>query len=71
MAKKAEIQEQVDRIFDRFMSSMDVKIAAIEKYQSPMVRAVREQQLERDLISFAEMQAQLMDKFQRIVSEGV
>lgn len=71
MAKKAEMQEQVDRIFDSFMTSMDNKINEIDKYKSPAVRAIREQQLERDLINFGEMQAQLMDKFQRIVSEGV
>ena len=71
MTKKQEMQGQVDRIFDQFLMSMDAKIAEIDKYKSPTVRAIREQQLERDLINFAEMQAHLMEKFQRIVAEGV
>jgi hypothetical protein len=69
--KTYELQERLDRTFTAFMESMDTKMTAAEAIQRESIRNLRMQQLERDMLEFAALQADLADRFRRIVSEGL
>jgi hypothetical protein len=71
LAKTHELQENLDRTFDQFIASMERKMAAAEAIDRAVIRNVRIAQLERDLEEFAVLQAELADRFRRIVSEGI
>lgn len=71
LAKTNELQESLDRTFTDFATSMDAKMAAAELIERDVIRNTRMRQLERDLEEFALLQAELADRFRRIVSEGI
>jgi endonuclease III-like uncharacterized protein len=71
MSKAVELQQEMDRLLEQFMAQMEINFEKLESIKNPILRKTRELQLERDLEGFMEQQALLMERFQRIVSEGV
>jgi endonuclease III-like uncharacterized protein len=71
MSKALELQQEMDRLLDKFIAQMEVNFEKLDSIKNPILRKTRELQLERDLEGFANQQALLMERFQRIVSEGV
>jgi len=71
MAKKLELENNLDSIFEEFLTQMEVKMAQAEAIQNPRLKEVRQAQLEKSLADFADLQNCLVDQFQKIISEGV
>jgi len=71
LQKTKELAEEMDKIMEDFLQKWDEKIQQLEQIKSPKIRELREQQLNRDLEYFAELQQELMTRFKQIVSEGV
>jgi hypothetical protein len=70
LAKTVELQDSLDRIFNDFIVAMDAKMTAAEKIDQEELRRIRMLQLDRDLENFAILQAELIDRFRRIVSDS-
>lgn len=71
LEKTADLQESLDRTFKNFATAMDQKMAEAELIERKSIRDIRVRQLERDLEEFGYLQADLADRFRRIVSEGI
>jgi hypothetical protein len=69
--KTHELQERLDKTFTAFLDSMEEKMTAAEAIKRDSIRELRMAQLERDMLEFAALQAELADRFRRIVSEGL
>jgi hypothetical protein len=69
--KKQELQDEMDQIMEEFLERMEVKLEKLETLKNPKLKAVREEQLVRDIESFAELQQELVNRFHKIISEGV
>ncbi len=71
MSKKLELEKNLDFIFEEFLTHMEVKMAQAEAMKNPLLKQVRQTQLEKSVEDFADLQSRLVDQFQRIISEGV
>jgi hypothetical protein len=71
LSKRNELQTQMDRVFDDFTESMAAKLDKVESMTNKKLREIRTEQLERDIDSFMNLQQELMNQFQNIISENV
>lgn len=71
LAKAAELEAEVNRIFDEFTSDIEKRWKKAEAIQIPQIKKTRLEQLEKDYTRFAKLQEELLNKFLHIVSEGV
>lgn len=71
MEKKLHLDNQLNSLFDEFITRMEVQMSQAENIQNPTLKRVRQTQLEKAIEDFADLQSRLVDQFQRIVSEGV
>lgn len=71
LQKTKELTEEMDDIMADSLQKWDEKIQQLDTIKSPKIREIREQQLNRDIEYFAELQHELMTRFKKIVSEGV
>ena len=71
LARAAELEAQVNDIFDDFTEDMSRRWEKAESIKSAKIRDIRLKQLDKDFERFAQLQDQLLDKFLKIVSEGV
>jgi hypothetical protein len=70
-SKAVELQKEMDKLLDEFMQQMEINFQKLDTIKHPLLRETREKQLIRDVEGFSEQQAMLVERFQRIVSEGV
>ncbi|MBE9146494.1 hypothetical protein [Planktothrix mougeotii] len=71
LQKKLELEKNLDSISEEFFTRMEIKMREVEAIQNPILKQVRETQLEKSIADFVELQNHLVDQFQRIISEGV
>lgn len=71
LAKAAELEADVNRIFDEFTNDIAERWKKAEAIEIPQIRKTRLEQLDKDYSRFAKLQDELLNKFLHIVSEGV
>ncbi|KOR38122.1 hypothetical protein AM228_02900 [Planktothricoides sp. SR001] len=69
--KKMELEKKINYLFEEFIARMEVQMAQAELIANPTLKRVRQNQLEKSVEDFGDLQNRLVDQFQRIVSEGV
>lgn len=71
MSKKLELENNLYSISEEFLTRMESQMAQAEAIQNPILKQVRQTQLEKSVEDFVDLQNRLVDQFQRIISEGV
>lgn len=71
MRKAQELQEELDRIFDKFIASVEKKTQRLQEMTNPTLKKIMEQNLDKEIHDFIEMKDNLVNKFKNIVNEGV
>jgi hypothetical protein len=71
MQKAQELQAEIDRVFDKFIESVEKKTLKLESINNTTLRRKMEEQLENEINEFVGMREQLIRKFNKIVEEGV
>jgi hypothetical protein len=71
LQKKLDLEKELDNIFEEFIARMEIKLKEAEAIPNPILKRVREVKLEESINTFIELHSNLVDQFQRIVSEGV
>jgi hypothetical protein len=63
LSELQKLQDNLDRISDEFMRSMEHKIKQAESIENELIKNVRHGQLKSDLIEFANLQQSLVERF--------
>ncbi len=67
MKKSAELQEELERLSDNFMESMDRRIEKIQQLNSLNLRQKRMEQIDNDIDTFMDLQTHILKQFQQVV----
>lgn len=71
MRKAQELQEELDRIFDKFIAAVEKKTQRLQEMTNSILQKRMEQDLDKEIHEFIEMKDKLVKKFRQIVDEGV
>lgn len=71
MRKAQELQEELDKILDRFIASVERKSQRLETITNTTLQRTLEQDLDKEIHNFVDMKDKLVAKFRQIVDEGV
>lgn len=71
VAKAQELETEIDQIFDDFITRIEARDAKNQTIKQPFLKRKMEQQLEKDIEGFLAIKEQVVEKFRRIVKEGI
>jgi Glu-tRNA(Gln) amidotransferase subunit E-like FAD-binding protein len=71
LAEFHKLQQDMDDIYEEFMSEIAKKWTEAENTESEYLRNIKEGKIDRDLERFAEIYEQLVTRFQNLLNEGV